>query len=268
MSQLPRTDRVIGYLDVQALRRAGVLKLLTGDKPVEEPEYRQFVAETGFDYRSNLDAVFVSYSRQETHLWLEGRFDFSRLVAYVKQHGGSCPDHCRIESSTPGRRISFFRLRAHTLAMASSPDPDAVNKLLERPVTEPLGETPRQPVWFLLPPSALRDESLLPAATRTFADALSQADRVYLAFGPKGERFEAFLEARCRNDEQAAQAARELQAATTLLNRMLRRQNQTPDARDLSGVLTRGEFQAEGAKLRGVWPLERMFIESLAGGAP
>src|SRR5262249_33430855 len=119
----------------------------------------------------------------------------------------------------------------------------------------------------LVPAAVLKDESYLPAGTRMFGAALAEADRVTLAFGLKDDRIEASLEARCKNDERARQAMRELQASTTLLNRMIAREKQTPNPRDLSGVLTKGEFRTEGPKVIGTWPIERVFLESL-GGAP
>lgn len=263
-ARIPQDGRVITYIDVRALRTGGILDLLAGGKGPEEPDYQQFVADTGFNYKRDLDQLLIASIKGETHAWLNGRFDYPRLEAYARKQGGSCTGGiCRLNGSTPGRYLSFSRYRAHTLAFASSADPEAVKRLLAEPSALPQPSLPSQPVWFVLPTAVLKDESLLPTGTHTFATALADAERVTLAIGPQDQRLEAFLDVSYQNPGQARQAMRELQAATTLLQRMIAREHKQPNVRDLSGILTKGEFHADGARLTGKWPIERVFLESL-----
>jgi len=265
-ARIPQDGRVITFLDVRALKAGGILDLLAGGKGgPEDPDYRQFVADTGFDYKRDLDQLLVASVKGETHAWLNGRFDYSKLEAYARKQGGACAGGiCRLNGGTPGRYLSFSRYRAHTIAFASSADPEAVKRLLAEPSALPRPSLPSQPVWFVLPTAVLKDESLLPTGTHTFAAALTGARRVTLAIGPRERRFEALLDVSYQNPDQARQAMRELQAATTLLQRMIAREHKEPNDRDLSGILTKGEFHAGGTRLSGKWPIERVFLESLA----
>ena len=51
---LPPDQATHMYIDVSALRGAGVMGLVAGTKTEEEPDYRRFVEQTGFDYRNDL----------------------------------------------------------------------------------------------------------------------------------------------------------------------------------------------------------------------
>ncbi|MCC6364157.1 MAG: hypothetical protein IT165_11565 [Bryobacterales bacterium] len=264
-ARIPQDGRVITYIDLGALRAGGILDLLAGGKGPEEPDYRQFVADTGFNYKRDLDQLLMASIKGETHVWLNGRFDYPRLEAYARKQGGACASGiCRLSGGTPGRHLSFSRYRAHTIAFASSADPEAVKRLLAEPSALPQPSLPSQPVWFVLPTAVLKDESLLPSGTHTFATALADAQRVTLAIGPRDQRFEALLDVSYQNSDQARQAMRELQAATTLLQRMIAREHKEPNDRDLSGILTKGEFHADGSRLSGKWPIERVFLEGLS----
>ena len=48
-----------------------------------------------------------------------------------------------------------------------------------------------------------------------------------------------------------------------LLKKMLEREHMTPNANDLSGVLTAGTFSQQNERVTGIWPIERGFLESL-----
>jgi len=264
LSHLPQS-RVIASLDFRAMRQAGILELLAGARNTEEADYKQFVTDTGFDYRRDLDQVVLAYTQQETLTIAQGRFDWGRITQYAAKQGGACEGRlCRMPSNTPGRRLSLMRLRANTIGIASSSDPEAVTKI-RRPLTAESAITaPAQPVWLSIPPATLRlYDSVLPAGTRMFATALAESDQLSLALGAKEKRFEIVLEARCRTAEQAAQIRRELEAATTMLSKMITREKHTPNAADLSGVLTKGEFRADDVRLSGSWPIERVFLEGM-----
>ena len=267
LSHLPQ-QRLIASMDLRAMRQAGILDLLAGARNSEESDYKQFVTDTGFDYRRDLDQVLLAYTQQETLTMAQGRFDWGRIKAYAAKQGGACEGRlCRMPSNTPGRKISLMRLRANTIAIASSSDPEAVTKIRD-PLAATPASVPTQSMWVMIPPPTLKlYDAALPAGTRMFATALADTDQLTLALGAKGNRFELSLDARCRTAEQASQTRRELEAATTMLAKMIARENHKPNADDLSGVLTHGQFSATDVRLTGSWPLERVFIESLLGGA-
>jgi hypothetical protein len=250
----------MAHLDVQALRRSGILERLVGKAGVEDGDYQQFVKETAFDYRKDLDRVLLSYTPRETHFFLLGRFDWKRLETYATKQGGTCARGvCRLDSSTPGRKISFRLVRPGILALASSPDGNAVLRLDSK--AEPMSDLPPQPVWLYLPSAVLKDKDSLPTGTHAIATAVMDAERVTLGIGPKDSRFEALLEARCPNPEYAAQARRQLESVTALLNKMMARDKLAPNPRNLTGVLAGGVFAVEGARLTAAWPIATEFFE-------
>ncbi len=130
LERLPVEDAAVLSVDFAALRRGGMLDLLAGPVVEEEPEYKGFVAKTGFDYRKDLDHAFVSFHSAGTYFLARGRFDWGRLQAYAKEQGGGCfDDVCRMTGSLPSRRISYFLLRSDLLAMAVSPDESAATRM-------------------------------------------------------------------------------------------------------------------------------------------
>ena len=264
VARLPQ-GRLRLAIDVKTLRAAGIVEKFAG-KQAEEPEYVQFVKETGFDYKRDLDLVIASYSTAETLAILTGRFNWHGMQQYAARSGGGCKDGvCRMAASTPGRHLSYAKLTEGQLAFASSADSDAVTKLT-RPSGASPSMPPNQPIWFLIPPELLKDTSALPGAAQMFATALSGNGQVLVAIGAgNGGGYEARLEVECQTPELAAQIVRELQAATTVLRRTVPAQQ---GQQTLSGILSGGKFHSENTKITGLWPIEAGFFEALAGAAP
>ncbi len=260
---LPYGDRVLISLDVAALRSAGILTSVAS--VAEDNDYQAFVKATAFNYRRDLNHLYLSIGNNETFAWAVGRFNWKRLQEYAASQGGSCRSAvCRLDSPTPGRKISFRRNGSGVLAFASSADPDAVQRMFVKPAAAPPPDAPARPIWFLFPHASLQSPTAMPTGSRMFTAAIAGADHVFLSIGPRDGRFEATLDALANNDQQAQEAVRELQAATTVLNRMLAREKQQPNPRDLSGVLARGEFSQQGVHVKGAWPIERAFLDSLS----
>jgi hypothetical protein len=106
---------------------------LAGSKAVEEPDYQQFVNETKFDYRQDLDAIAAAFKDGKVYFALRGRFHWKDLKDYAARQGGSCHgDFCVVAGSQPNRRISFYPLKRDVLAMAIGPDDFAAYQLRAR----------------------------------------------------------------------------------------------------------------------------------------
>jgi len=271
LQRLPAHNAITLFLDFEALRQGGVLKLVSPSKAIEEPDYQAFVGATGFDYRRDLDLAAASFSNDGEFIVIKGRFDWKKLSAYAIAQGGTCEGRlCRMPGSTPERRISFFPLQSNLLALAVSSDSFAATRLADTQtaalVVQPL-DPPRDPVWLSIPADSLKTTDRLPPGTRLFATALASADKILLSLGPQGQQLEARLAVTCRTSADAAALATQLQRVTALLRDMIARENQKPDPKDLSGVLTAGVFQQTGRRVTGRWPLPPVFLESLAGGA-
>src|SRR5258707_15435887 len=61
LARLPSGGAAVLSIDFAALRQGGILDLLAGPVVEEEPEYKTFVENTGFDYRRDLDHAFISF---------------------------------------------------------------------------------------------------------------------------------------------------------------------------------------------------------------
>lgn len=268
LRRLPAQNAAVLFVDFEALRRGGILKLLSQSKNGEEPDYQGFVRASGFDYRNDLDLAAVSFSNDGAFFVIKGRFDWKKLERYAESQGGSCRSHlCRMPGSTAERKISFSPLQSNLMALAVSSDSSAAVRLQEASsgAVQPL-DLPSDPVWFSIPAENLKGERQLPGGAHVFATALASADKILLSLGPEGPQFEARLAVTCRNSTDAAALAVQLQRATSLLRDSITRENQKPDPKDLSGVLTAGVFQQAGRRVLGRWPLPPVFLESLAGG--
>jgi hypothetical protein len=267
LQRLPTKDAVVFYIDFAALRKGGVLQMLAGSNIAEEPEYKVFVMKTEFDYTRDLDAVLGCFAPRAKYLVAEGRFDWNSLQSYARDQGGTCRDAlCRMSGSTPERKISFFPLRPNLMGLAVGPDDSAAIDLESTAARRRALELPDAPVWISIPPALLKTGNDLPPGTRMFAHTLEDADDVSIAMAPSGNRFEARLNVQCRSEQEAVALAAQLGAITSMLREMIAREHQTPNPRDLSGVLSSGTFNHLGTRVLGSWPLEKGFVEGLLGG--
>ena len=265
MSYLPEREAAYLFADVRAIRASGLLSKVVSNSVSEEPEYKSFVAQTGFDYTKDLDRIAASTGGGISYFLLEGRFDWRKLRDHVKSQGGTCNgEDCSVKGSTPERIISFRKVRSDLMALASGPS-DTAAKAVERRAERKFGfDAPAKPVWLALPASALRGQEL-PAGTKLFAKALSAADMVLLSLGASGNDFELAMDAVCPREEDAVVLKHQLEGLTKLLQSFLAREQQKARNNDLSGVLTGGTFDRAGQHVKARWVLPKPFLESLGG---
>src|SRR6266849_5717915 len=137
---LPPDQATHLYIDVGALRRSGLLDLLAGSKAAEEPDYRRFVEQTGFDYRTDLDAIAAAFFRGNVYLTLRGRFQWKPLSDYARAQGGQCRNTiCTLPASRPDRNISFYPLKADVLAFSVSAEERGVTMIGPSQWKKPVG---------------------------------------------------------------------------------------------------------------------------------
>lgn len=266
LRRLPSADAVVLAVDFDALRKAGVLQLLDGSQSGQDPDYRKFVARTGFNYARDLHHAMVAFAPGGRYLLLRGRFDWPKLRNYAASQGGSCfHSVCRMNGSTPERRISFLPLQSDVMAMGVSTDDFAAQRLASA-ATGPAPPSMDAPLWLSLPPAVLQSRGNLPEGTGMFAHSLDRADTVTLGLVPEGGRLAARLNVLCRSEQDATDIANQLGRTTALLRELIEREHQKPNPGDLSGVLTSGSFRAQGRQVKGYWPIDRKFLENMLGG--
>jgi hypothetical protein len=266
LSCLPRSGAVSVYLDIEALRRAGIMDLITGSKATEDLEYQKFVEGTGFDYRRDLGAVAGAFAGRNSHLVLRGAFDWKRLTAYAIAQGGKCNNSvCRVTASN-SRFISFYPLRSDAMAIAIGSDEWAALDIASHPTPAGL-PMPDQPIWISVSGPALRDVSALPAGARSIVSALESAENILVSIGPSDNLLKVSLSVMCASEAAASDLVTKLEGATNMLRKMLERDHMQPNPRDLSGVLVGGNFRREGSRVIGGWPMQRDFIGAIASGS-
>jgi hypothetical protein len=262
LSRFPVEDAIVVNADFAAVRAAG---LLTESKLPLEPDYRQFLDGTGFDYRKDLDAVTASFSKSGNFFIARGRFNWAKLRDYAAHQGGSCyRDLCRMPGSTPQRRISFLPLRDDTMALAVSTDDLAADRLT-KPGNAVTAALPSAPVWMIIPGAALHDSAALPPGLRLMLSALTNADRLVVTVGLAGQGLDAKMEATCRSKDDAHVLASQLRSVTAKLKEALQQEKQA-QGDELLQVLVGGTFDDRGALVDGTWPFSRSLIASLTAG--
>ena len=138
---LPPSDGVL-YVDVGLLRTAGVFDR---NHPVErDPDFEQFVRETGFDFERDLDeAAFAVHNPQNLSRNDEyprfsevfvGRVDEKRCESYLKKmSSGSETYGGKTIYSIPheGRTVRVAVLDEHTAAVSNTESADAIHHMID-----------------------------------------------------------------------------------------------------------------------------------------
>src|SRR6202047_2125115 len=93
LSSMPEDASAMLFSDLADLRRAPFLAdlLASAPKPDADPEYRQFVRDTGFDYEKDLDRLAVAFEQQGAQRIFfavgDGHFDRKKIKAYAAKNG-------------------------------------------------------------------------------------------------------------------------------------------------------------------------------------
>ena len=267
VAYLPSENATVIYIDVDAMRRSGILNMIAGSKAAEEIEYKQFVDATLFDYRQDLDAVAAAFKDNQIFFALRGRFHWKNLMDYARRHGGSCRSgFCFAPGSRPNRQISFYALRPDTMALAISSDDHAAYQVASKPAATPM-TPPAQPVWAIVPSAALQRAGDLPAGLKPYVKALGNAEQIMFTLGPQGDHLQLALNVTCRDTRTASALEVDMESTTSELRKLLASEHQKPDPADLTGVLVAGSFHHDDRSVYGQWPLEHAFVEALANGS-
>jgi hypothetical protein len=267
VAYLPAENATVIYIDVDAIRRSGILNMIAGSKAAEEIEYKQFVDATLFDYRQDLDAVAAAFKDNQIFFALRGRFHWKTLMDYARHQGGSCRSgFCFAPGSRPNRQISFYALRPDTMALAISSDDYAAYQVASKPAATPM-TPPAQPVWAIVPIAALQRAGELPAGLKPYVKALGNAKQIIFTLGLQGDHLQLALNVTCHDTQTASTLAVDMESTTNELRKLLASEHQKPDPADLTGVLVAGSFRHDDRSVYGQWPLERAFVEALANGS-
>lgn len=132
LSLMPDDAQAVLFVDLNDLRRAPVFAdlLARAPKPEADPEYRQFIRDTGFDYEKDLSAVAIAFEtqgqQQTVFTVADGRFDQKKIKAYAAKHGSSqhsgAVEIFSIPMSGGASPLNFAFLRGGRVAVSNRQD--------------------------------------------------------------------------------------------------------------------------------------------------
>jgi hypothetical protein len=139
LSLLPADAPVVVFGDVAALKKSAAFgegSILLSPGVAEEPQYKEFVRETGFDYTRDLDRFVIAAwpdknkSSQEGSpvvpliALADGRFDRQKIDAYARRIGSVSKsgdaDIYETPAAVPGQKILFTFLAPGRIAIAQA----------------------------------------------------------------------------------------------------------------------------------------------------
>ena len=268
---LPHENAILIYADLNAIRSAGLLTAIAGTKSVEELDYRKFVEESGFDYKSDLDRVAVAVVDRSRYAVAVGRFNWLKIKQYALQSGARCINSvCEVKGNPLDNLTSFYPLQDSAMAVASSPNEGGAHMISGRKSGADARSWPSAPVWIRVPGSTWRDPTKMPTGIKLFASALAPSKHTDFTIEPEGMGKQLALRMRlyCDSPQDAARIRQQLDDATALLRKMLARDTLSPKPADLAGLLIKGSFQIEeGTRVTGHWPLEMALVQAIADGS-
>jgi len=266
VSFLPAANATVIYVDVARLRNSGILNLLAGSKAPEEAEYRQFVDQTKFDYRKDLDALALAFKDSQIFVAARGRFRWNDLTDYALRQGGSCHgNYCVTTGSRADRRISFYPIERDLIGMAISSDDFAAYQITRQSAKTSLRPS-SQPVWALVPIAAFSEPGVLPAGAKPFVSALKKADQAMFTMGLESGHLQLGLDVTCRDAASAATLLADFQNITDTLRKWIAREHSQANPADLSGILVGGMFRRDDRLVYGRWPIPEAFVKAITAG--
>jgi hypothetical protein len=227
LSQLPGDAPVIAFVDMAALRAtefaAGIESLAPQAK--EDPDYREFVRATGFDYSRDLDRAAIAVwpspdERQGPNKILamaDGHFDREKISGYALRFGRSEGKADRQVFEIPGDSrtgpVSFTFLAPSRIALASAVN---VENALAHPKPPPfdparqaqMARVAGAPIFAMARADNLPKQLQLNFGNFDQLRKLLEGIRTIAAAGrPQGQNFEVAADADCDSAMHALQLA-------------------------------------------------------------
>ena len=255
LALMPPDASAVLFADFNELRSAPFVGQLYAwaPKPQADPEYAQFLKETGFDYERDLDRIGIAFERHEQisnfFAVAGGKFDRQKISAFALKTGTAARNGGREILSVPvsgsSKKITFTFLRNGSLALTDGPDLGAALDARERSgeTTEWRSRFERlagSPVFAVIRQDAAAGAALAaqaPAGLRSpqLSTLLDQLQWITIAGKPENDRLRVIAEGECTAEATTRQLADLLNGVVILaeagLNDAKTRQQLDPAAR-------------------------------------
>jgi hypothetical protein len=225
LRELPVDATAVVYVDIAELRQGPMLKNISGWSATADPEYKDFVKETGFDYERDLNRVGIAalnHGPVRNYFALaDGNFDRKKIEAYLRKNGHSEQKGTReifhLTMAEQGRTISIGFVSGERIALTDGNDLNAEIEAGQRNPghrewMEKFERLAGTPMFALIRQDAAIGAALsaeAPGGLRSpqLAQLLNQLLWISIAGKPEGQEFRAVLEGDCPNEASMRQLA-------------------------------------------------------------
>ena len=224
---LPADATAVIYMDIAESRQGPMLKNISGwsADATTDPEYKQFVRETGFDYEKDLNRVgIVVQNRGATRNYFalaDGNFDRKKIEAYLRKNGSVEQKGAReifyLAASKQGRTISVSFVSDERVALTDGDDLSAEIEAGQQSAghkewTERFERLAGSPMFALVRQDATIGAAFnarAPGGLRSpqLAQLLNHLLWISIAGKPEGEEFRVVVEGECPNEASMRQLA-------------------------------------------------------------
>ena len=282
----PYTTSVV-LVDLDQLRNSPFLATLYSWAPhaAEDTEYRQFIADTGFNYERDLAQVFIAVSNHagalHTLVLAEGKFDRNKIEAYLtrnsapRQQGnlkvfripGWMRDKSIFFSFLSDRRIAIADSENLAALLSAAKDESAHTEWQNR--FDRLAGSP----LFIVVRQDPTVHTVLASQSPQLATLIDQLPWITLAGKPSGNLLQVVIEGESSSDAASSQLLDFLQGIQLLarngLNDPQLRQRMNPEERNayielLKGTLIDKIGRGESKSVRIVLPITPQFLQVAA----
>jgi hypothetical protein len=234
LSWMPEDAGTVLFIDLADLRRKPFFAdlLAWAPKPDADPEYRQFVRDTGFDYERDLERVAVAFEQQGAQKIFfavaDGHFDKKKIKIYAAKNGGMQNSGGTEIFSLPiagsSARLSFTFLTNNRLGFTNDKDfaswLHGAKAVGDAEWRERFARVAGSPVFAVMRNEALKDafgaepasQDLARRATGGFSSPqlsslLAQLQWLTVAGKPENNKLRVALDAESLEDKKAQQLA-------------------------------------------------------------
>ncbi|HEV2290198.1 MAG TPA: hypothetical protein VGR81_14745 [Candidatus Acidoferrales bacterium] len=223
--QLPPGATAIVFANVGALRDSPLANELTSLAPsaAQDPEYTQFVKDTGFDYSRDLDRVAVALwpanSPTSVVAVAQGKFDERKIERYALTHGHAVNQGdskiLEVREEGSSRTVRFVFLAPDEIALADGPEisymlePNA--NRLDPAMSQRIAKTAAAPIFAVARTQDLSRQLGIDAThDAQLAEILQSIQNISIAGLPAGANLKIAAAAECDSTVDA------LKLSTTL----------------------------------------------------
>jgi hypothetical protein len=290
VSLLPAQSPYVVYADLTSLRNSAFLTKLVAMAPAstEDPDYSEFVRETGFDFTRDLDRVALAMlpSTPEPVVWTvaEGRFDERKIAAYVLKTGRAEQREGRTTYIVPTDKngseveISFMapgriRMLSKQKGISAAVAPGGANSS-EAIMREHVSRVAGAAIFAVISADALpKDATIGNAHLDQVQSALHGIHWLSIAIMPDGQNLKIVLEGETSSTSDAIQIELGMQGFKILGQGLLsdpatRKQLTKDGATSLDSIIRQTGISRDGQRVRLTVSLTSEVLSGLAAPAP